>query len=769
MLTQLLRQAAAIDPSEPLETSRVRLRARLSRHLPAGDVQRVADFLGEMIGVRFPDDDRVQLRAARQDPMLMGDQMRRAWEAFLEAECDEGRPLLLVLEDLHWGDLPTVRFIDFALRALSERPLMVLALARPEVADLFPELWQGKKDELRLHELSAKAGAKLVRHVLGDTVDEEQIQRIVTRAAGNAFFLEEIVRAAAEGRGVDDVPETVLAMVQRRIEGFEPDARRVLRAASVFGETFWRGSAISLLGGATHPVTQVTDWLSKLVDREVIGRRTSTRFAGEDEFVFRHAIVRDAAYAMLTDEDRPLGHRLAADWLERHGERDAAALAEHFDRGHESARAVPYYRRAAAQALEANELDLVIARAEHGVRCGARGEVLGDLRRMQAEARRWRGLIAEAEEAGREAVELLPPGTTSWFGAISELAAAAGGLAHLDVLLSVRDRLLAARPEGFDPACTTSLARVAGQLYVTGEREFADTMVAEAESVDRRETARYPIVFARLEQALGARALHSSDQGTYYEHTKASRALFEAAGDRRNACVAAVNLGYIALTVGAYEEAEEVLAPAVKVAEILGITRIRAIFLQNLGLLRHLQGRNADSIAFQRQAVEIFTSQGDRRLSAFSYCYLSMALDAVGHTEEALESARNGVLVSEPMPPAHASTLAGLADLELRYGLPKGQALAHAEEAFQILEKLRGLEDNESRVRLVYAEALLAHERREEAKVVVCDACESLLDRASKLSNPRWRESFMERIPEHAATFALARTLGVEAEAKGSP
>ena len=761
MLAQLLREAASIDPSEPAETSRARLRARLSRHVPQDEVPGVADFLGEMIGVRFPDDDRVQLRAARQDPMLMGDQMRRAWEAWLLAECDEGRPLLIVLEDLHWGDLPTVRFVDFALRALADRPLMVLALARPEISDLFPELWQGRKDELHLHELSAKAGAKLARHVLGPDVPEEQIQRIVTRAAGNAFFLEEIVRAVAEGRGDDDVPETVLAMVQRRIEGFEPDARRVLRAASVFGDTFWRGSAISLLGGATNPVTQVADWLTKLVEREVIGRRSTTRFTGEDEFVFRHAIVRDAAYGMLTDEDRPLGHRLAAEWLERHGERDAAALAEHFERGTQLERAIPHYQRATAQALDANELGVVITRADCGVRCGARGEVLGDLRRMQAEAMRWRGLIAEAEAGGKEALALLPAGSAAWFSALGELSTAAGGLAHVDVLLSVRDKLQEARPSGFNAGYAVALCRTAGQLYAAGQRAFADAMIADAENLDRREAARYPIVFARLEQARGYRALYSSDQGTYYELTKISRQLFESAGDRRNACLSAVNMGYVAITVGAYEAAEEELVPALKVSELLGITRIRAIFMQNLGLLRHLQGRQAESIALQRPAIEVFATQGDRRLGAFSHYYLSMALDAEGSTDEALEEARAAVRVAEPLPPTYASTLGGLADLELRHGLPKQQALAHAEEAFRILEKLGGLEDTESRVRLSYAEALVAVGRRDEAAVTLRAACDGIMERASKITNAGWRESFLRRIPEHTKTFALARELGV--------
>ena len=114
----------------------------MAEHVPERERTRVAEFLGELVGTPFPDEESIALRAARQDAQLMGDQMRRAWVDFLGAVCS-AKPVLLVLEDLHWGDLPTVRFIDEALRRLREKPWMVLALARPEVHDLFPSSGQG--------------------------------------------------------------------------------------------------------------------------------------------------------------------------------------------------------------------------------------------------------------------------------------------------------------------------------------------------------------------------------------------------------------------------------------------------------------------------------------------------------------------------------------------------------------------------------------------------------------------------------------------------
>src|SRR5262249_10565109 len=157
-----------------------------------------------------------------------------------------------------------------------------------------------------------------------------------------------------EGKG-ERLPETVLAMAQARIEALELEARHVLRAASVFGQVFWRRGVMALLGGGER-TTQVHDWLGALVEREVIVARRDTRSLGEVESGFRHALVREAAYAMLTDRDRVLGHRLAGNWLEAIGEVEAVVLAEHFERGGEPARSVGWYRRAAEQALEGDDL-----------------------------------------------------------------------------------------------------------------------------------------------------------------------------------------------------------------------------------------------------------------------------------------------------------------------------------------------------------------------------------------------------------------------------
>ena len=120
----MVRRAAGIVEGEPLETRRARLAARVAAVVPKVDRDRVGAFLGELAHVPA---DHATVAAARRDAVTMGDHLRRAWDDWLAAET-ERRPVVLVLEDLHLGDLSSVKLVDSALRNLRERPLLVLCL-----------------------------------------------------------------------------------------------------------------------------------------------------------------------------------------------------------------------------------------------------------------------------------------------------------------------------------------------------------------------------------------------------------------------------------------------------------------------------------------------------------------------------------------------------------------------------------------------------------------------------------------------------------------
>jgi serine/threonine protein kinase len=350
MVSQLVRQAAGLEGGMGPAQAQQTLVAHVTAFVPPAEVRRVSAFLGELVEVRFDDRDDLPLRAARHNPLAMADQIGRAFEDIVRGWC-EREPLLVVLEDLHWGHASCVKLFDRVLGKLAGARSCLVALARPEVRGRFPALF-AKRDvtEIHLPPLPGSAAAKLVREVLGSGVTLERVEQIIQDSEGNAFCLEELIRAedapvrasipASAQRG--DLPDAVLAIAQARLERLEPEARKVLRAASVFGDVFWVEGVSALVGQGP---AQIERALSSLLEEEAVAHVEHARVAGASEFAFRHALLRGTAYATLTEEDRTLGHRLAAGWLEGLQE-DGELVARHWLEGGEPAQAASAFLRA---------------------------------------------------------------------------------------------------------------------------------------------------------------------------------------------------------------------------------------------------------------------------------------------------------------------------------------------------------------------------------------------------------------------------------------
>ncbi len=580
VLGQALRTACGVAGGEHIAVRQHKIRARVARHLPAAEQLRVAAFIGEIVGTLFPDDDSVPLRAARQDALLMSEQMRRAFEDFVRAEA-AAQPVLIVLEDLHWGDLPSVRFIDHALRALRDCPLMVVALARPEVHELFPKLWEERGvQEMRLRELTPKASQRLVRQVLGDRVDAATMARLVAQADGHAFFLEELIRAVAEGRG-DALPGTVLATVEGRLEGLEVEARRVLRAASIFGGAFWLDGVTTLLGGDKSPQTR--QWLDTLVEREVLVRRPESRFPGEQEFGFRHSLLREGAYAMLTDDDRVIGHRLAAGWLERRGESDAMTLAEHLERAGQPERAGVFYLRAAERAQRGNDTEATMRRARRGLECEVSPAVHLALTGILCESHTWRREWALAERFAEEVLRLAPAGSEAWAQAAPAKLLIALSIGSTDDFLATLDLLQTVEPApGAVGMVAFGLAAGSFILASGGRFGLSTPVLRRLETIVAPIADRDPVARAWLQVTQAFHHAWAEEAPALaLARARAAQAGFLEAGHTRGAAVAQVLAGMNNWFLGRLAEAERELRATVAVNdEELGFaSATRAVLL----------------------------------------------------------------------------------------------------------------------------------------------------------------------------------------------
>jgi tetratricopeptide (TPR) repeat protein len=745
-LGDALRGAAGLVDGEPIEVRRDKLVARVERSCVGADAARIAPFLGEIVGAPFADDASVQLAAARREPILMSDQMRRAFEDFVAAEAGR-RPIVLMLEDFHWGDAPTVSAVDAVLRNLQGLPFLVVAWGRPELRARFPALWEARgATALHLGPLPRRAALDLVRAVLPADLPPAAADEIVERSEGNAFYLEELIRAAAASGGREP-PTAVLAMVEARLAAVDADARRVLRAASLFGARSRRSDVRALLSADLDDVA-LDAALARVVDRELVVRQVGAD--GEAAYSFRHALVREAAYATLTEPDRVLGHGLAATWLEGAGGADAQMLAEHYRLGGAPARAAGWYRRAAEQALDAGDFAGACERVERVVACGASGALLGEARAVEAEAWRWRGDWLATERAARAALALLPAGSSLHLGALATAAVAAAAVGSVQRLTDD------ARAFGEAPADETlgpwvaAAARVAIALVLAGRAAHA------AEIIDRfpRTPVSDPRGAALVLKARATKLLAEGDPGGWIDHMRLAVERFEEAGDLREACTLRANTGYCLIALGAFAEAESELRAVIVVGTRLNAEIAVTHAKHNLGLVLGYLGRLDEAQSVETEAVLDYERRGSRRMLGLSRAYRAWLLGLAGDLDAAEAEGRAAILVLDDIAPASACALGILARILVRRGSP--DALAVARRGMDLLEGLGALDDGEATLRLAWAEALAAAGRAEDARGAALDARAFLERVAGKLADPARRASFLHEVPENARILDLA-------------
>jgi tetratricopeptide (TPR) repeat protein len=748
LLGGLVQRAVGLSGGTPREARHGVLQARVRSLLGGDDAELTAELLGEITDAPAAEASP-RLLALRRDPLSLGEQIRRACEAVLAAAC-AARPVVLVLEDLHWGDLPTIAFVDAALRALPDRPLFVLALARPEVHATFPNLWARRDVQvLPLGKLAPRAGERFVRQALGDRLGDAAVRALVERADGNAFFLEELIRAAAEGRGGGALPETILAMVQARLEAMEPEARQVLRAASVFGATFWEAGVAALVGAA-----HAAEWLGVLAAREVISPPRDGRLAGQVEHDFRHALVQEAAYGMLTPRDRALAHRLAGAWLEAAGEGEAAVLAEHFERGGEAVRAAAFYGRAAERALRGNDLDAAIARAESGLRAGAEGALRAGLVSTLLEAHSWRNDWAEGLKYADEVFAREAPGSRSWSTAALVKVWAAPMLGRLDAMVEAMGPLGSVTPaDGAVSELVQALSAVVMALTVVSEHDLAATYLARMLAVAGPLAETDPVVRGWIAVSRGyAARQRDGDLALSFAQMTAAWASFVEAGHPHQIAWAEAHLGIDLWLLGDHAEAVRLVRSGAR-----DLPPGRLPVVASLGKLV-LASALSDAGALDDARAEALTmaaaeaAQSNRFFEGMARSVLSEILRRRGDLAGASREAVAAIELLSLVPFDRALALARLSAVRLAQGRA-AEALGSAREGLALLTPVTGYADIHLRVALV--EALHATGDHDGARAALAEALPRLLARADTLDAAQ-RESFLGRVPAHARLLALA-------------
>ena len=401
------------DRTEPYAPIVDALRARFAGLPPAavaGACGQFADELRPLLPDLFPRPDG-GAAAGRPDP-----ERRRLFAALMHCLLHQAspRPVLLVVEDLHWCDEASLDFLFYLARQTKERPFLLLGTYRGDESTAHLRSWvtqlerESLAEEVALAPLRRDEVETMARAIVGSRLPlpTEATDALHALAEGNPFYVEELLAALPDTHVAGgwswelELPRSLHAAVQQRVDRLSPTARQVLQVAAVVGRRF----DFALL----QRLAQLDEDGLVSVLEELVGARLLAEESA-DRFAFRHALTRQAIYAGLLRRTRILLHRRVAEALEQcHAtapDQHLGDLAEHFFRAEVWDKAQAYARRAGERALK---LAALRAAVEHFSRAlEANGQLVRATPAEEADAPLLAGTAAAAHRGRGRAYALL--------------------------------------------------------------------------------------------------------------------------------------------------------------------------------------------------------------------------------------------------------------------------------------------------------------------------------------------------------------------------
>jgi ABC-type oligopeptide transport system substrate-binding subunit/class 3 adenylate cyclase len=358
-----------------------------------------ADLVGQLLGFDFTTSQVVQDQLGSES---FGEMAIGCLADYLRVVAKN--PTVVILEDLHWADDSSLALLVHLEMVAPDTRMLVICTARPALYERHPTWSEGQVThrQIPLKPLSRRASRALVSEIMqkAEDVPSALSNMVVESAEGNPFYLEELIKMLIEDGVIEPgeqqwcvelgrleevhVPPTLTGVIQARLDSLPGEERTLLHCASVVGRVFWDRAVVELTSEDTKAleIDKLRSVLDNLCRREIVFRREQSTFANTEEYIFKHALLRDVIYETVLLKQRKVYHEQVAAWLEANaGERleeylglisghydlagDHSKAVEYLQRAGDKARlayahqeAVDYYRRALAMLKEQNEYGL---------------------------------------------------------------------------------------------------------------------------------------------------------------------------------------------------------------------------------------------------------------------------------------------------------------------------------------------------------------------------------------------------------------------------
>jgi tetratricopeptide (TPR) repeat protein len=655
-LGEMVRMRARIAETDDTPTSRRKLSASVAELITDPEERRwIEPRLAHLLGLEAaPPGDREELFSA--------------WRTFFERIAEEQGTTVMVFEDLQWADPGLLDFIESMLEWSKNYPILIITLARPELADRRAGWGSEQRSFTALHlePLPDPMVADLVEGFVRG-IAPESVERIVARAEGVPLYAVETVRMLAD-RGIleahDDayelvgevgeleIPETLHALIAARLDALAPEQRALLQDASVVGMSFTIEGLSAVAGEDPQRMEQR---LRELVRKEFLELELDARSPERGQYTFLQALIKEVAYSTLSKADRRSRHLATAHHLEGLADEElAAVVATHYV---EAFRASP--EGPEADALAARARDWLSQAAQRALSLGSPEQALGYVE-----------LALDVTPKGAERASLLETG-----------GKAAAMAAHFVRAESMFDEAIAVYSDLGDVAsagrATAGLYEVLGPLDRRAEaaERMERALDALGEAGDEHETAR---LYAQIAQA------HVLTGSPELALSWAERALAIAERIHSNeVMLMGLDAKHQALfNIGRHREAAILADGALALADEVGSIRHRAWTLMSIGVYRN-KDDPAGALRAMMECADVARRAGDRVTEMFALPNAAEAATELGRWAEAddvLTRLGGGELT--PM------TRAAIAFCEVLLEAHRGDPRSAAERLFELAPSL---------------------------------------------------------------------------------
>jgi predicted ATPase/class 3 adenylate cyclase len=762
----------------------------------AEELDRTRSFLGALVGLFWPDSLHEQVEARDRYENTLA-----ALNTLFQAESSR-KPVVLLIEDIHWLDEDSQRYLPVLLRSMFAEdpksfPFAVLASSR--LGETYANSEGFHIQEIELSQLNREALTALTASILQNRPSEDLLDLLVQRSEGNPFFAGELLRYLDRNNLLDcrpdgclvvsdqtkTLPDNIEALLIALLDHLPPEVKDVVQTAAVLGREFdvnvlaYMLMRPDLLKDKIRQAQEAAVWLA----------------LSEIRYIFRHNLMRDAAYSMLIMSRRKELHRIAVKAIEtvygRHLSVHYAELAHHATLAEQPDKARRFYRWAGEAARDAYQNLLALEYFSHAItfstgipaerfdlllECIKLYDRLGMIEARKDTINKMGQLTEQMDDPHREAIFLLEMSnfdldTDSYNSAIlsarkaAALAERAGndketsiGYRYIGIALFRQGKFrqaidhlqVALEHSHTDDSDKADALNNLGLVFLDQEKlDLSVEAFSQALEIAKKNNNLIKQIgyLNNLAQTIGL----SGDLFRSKNYFEQSLELIKKTGTRRDEGLVLGNLGWIAGQIGDYQTAKLYHLRSLEINRQVGQPYTEAYIMINLGATATALGDYQEAVHWAEDALALNSTINNRNIEAWAFTYLGHAHLALGHLVEAEQAYQSavGLRIELEQHVMAAEPLAGLAQTAFLQG-QTSDAKDYIKPVLLLIDSGSSFEGTDEPLRIYSACYLVLTAMKDDrAGDVLEKGYKVLQSRAKLISDDTIRIHFLETIPHH--------------------